>query len=110
MLKISKYKLKDGISQVVFRDGSRNLISITKDNISDELVKIAIANGKENCFVELSDVKKNLNLQSYQSQPAISTLTEVPSVESDLPKVPNKRQEVVSTPTKKRGRPAKSKE
>lgn len=110
MLKISKYKLKDGISQVVFRDGSRNIISITKDNISDELVKIAIANGKENCFVELSDVKKNLNQSGYQSQPATSTLTEVPTESNDLPEVPNKRQEAVSTEAKKRGRPAKSKE
>jgi hypothetical protein len=109
MLKISKYKLKSNISQVVFRDASRNLISITNDNITDELVKIATIHGKGHCFEELKEVKKNVSQSAYPSQPVTSILNAVQTVESDLPGVPNKRLDA-STEVKKRGRKPKLKE
>lgn len=104
---ISKYKLK-GVSQLVFRDANRNIISITKDNISDDLVQIAIANGKAHCFEELTETKKNVNLKASPLQPVTLTLTEVSKDVSDLKEV--QPVQTVSTETKKRGRPAKSKE
>jgi hypothetical protein len=104
----SKYKLK-GVSQLVFRDANRNLISITKDNITDDLAEIAIANGKAHCFEVLSEIKKNVNLKLSPLPPVTSILTEVPKEGSDL-KEAQPVQEEVSTEVKKRGRPAKSKE
>ena len=104
----SKYKLK-GVSQLVFRDANRNLISITKDNITDDLAEIAIANGKAHCFEVLSEIKKNVNPLPLKLQPVTSTLTEAPKGESDL-KEAQPPQVEVSTEVKKRGRPAKSKE
>lgn len=97
----SKYKLKSNISQVVFRDSSRNLISITKDNITDDLVKIAIANGKEHCFEELTETKKNANPVKLLLQPVTSTSTEAPKGENDLKEVP---QAPAALEVKKRGR------
>lgn len=107
---ISKYKLKDSIGELVFRDANRNIITITKDNISDSKVEIAKANGKGNCFIELEAVKKKDSQLNTQLTDSLLTLNEVPTDESDsLPAQPNKR--AVSEPTKKKvGRPPKSKE
>jgi hypothetical protein len=98
-----------GVSQLVFRDANRNLISITKDNITDDLAEIAIANGKAHCFEVLSEIKKNVNLKASPLPPVTLTLTEAPKGESDL-KEAQPEQAEVSTEVKKRGRPAKSKE
>jgi len=106
-----KYKLNEKkVSQVTFRGADRRAYSITKDNITDDLVEMAIASGKDpDCFIRFEDTKKNVNPLPLRLQPVTSTLTEVQKGENDLKEVQPEQKEV-STEVKKRGRPAKSKE
>lgn len=109
-MKISQYKLKDGISQITFKTTSGTRVLINNDNITDQLVALAEQNGRGHCFVKLSGEKKNAKQLTYPLQDAISTLTEVPTAKQDsLPAVENKRVDV-SQEKKKRGRKPKSKE
>jgi hypothetical protein len=107
-MKFSKYKLKDGIGELVFRDANRTIITINADNITDEKVEIAKLNNRGHCFIELATVKKKDNPLNTQSLESLSTLNEVPTGENlSLPAQPNKRDVLVTK--KKVGRPAKSK-
>lgn len=115
MLKVSKYQLIPTISQITFRTESRQLVQITKDNITDELVSLAEKAGKGHCFQLVAEAKNQKKSQSTpQLNPALSILNEVKIEESDsLPAQENKR-ESSETPVvskkKKSGRPPKSKE
>ncbi len=111
-MKISKYELKKGLKQVVFRASNRQLVSVTNDNITDELVALAQEYGKGHNFVEVTLQKKSLNQLRNQLQPVLSTLNEVKIEEkSSLPVQPNKRVESLQPEAKaKRGRKPKSKE
>ena len=109
--KLCKWQLKEGLSEVVFKNEKGTRLLINEDNISDALVDIAIANNKGHCFVE----RKVIELKKKQLQPpytpVTSTLNEVPTDESDsLPVVENKRVDVLQVEKKKKGRPSKSKE
>ena len=111
-LKISKYKLRKDLTKVTFRTETRNLVTITNDNITDELVALANKNALEHCFVLTTDKKKSISQSTLQSLESLSILNEVPTVEKDLLTAqPNKRETVSEVaPPKKKGRPAKSKE
>lgn len=111
-LKISKYKLVKGIGSVTFRSKSGNIVKITDDNITDELVQLAIEHDKEHCFVLITGEKKNINPSKSQFPQSLSTLTEVKTDENDsLPAQPNKRVIVSEEkPKGKRGRKPKSKD
>lgn len=102
---ITKYKLK-GVSQLVFRDANRNIISITKDNITDDLVQIAIANGKAHCFEELTETKKNVSPVKLQLQPVTSTLTEAPK-EKPVSLIPKESTQPVVSAPKVKGKPGR---
>jgi hypothetical protein len=107
-MNFSKYKLKDGIGELVFRDENRTIITINADNITDEKVEIAKLNNRGHCFVELSAVKKKDKPLTIQSLESLSTLNEVPTGENlSLPAQPNKRDALATK--KKAGRPPKSK-
>jgi len=111
-LKISKYKLRKDLQKVTFRTESRNLVTITNDNITDELVELAFKCALEHCFVLTTGEKKSTSQSTRQLPESLSILNEVPTAEKDLLTAqPNKR-EIVSevAPPKKKGRPAKSKE
>jgi hypothetical protein len=109
-MKISQYKLKDGIGQITFKTTSGTRVLINNDNITDQLVALAEQHGRGHCFVKLSGEKKNAKPLTYPLQDVISTLTEVPTVKQDLlPVVENKRDAVLPE-KKKRGRKPKSKE
>jgi len=111
-LKISKYKLRKDLTKVIFRTDSRNLVTITDDNITDELVELAIKNDYGHCFVLTTGEKKSISQSTRQSLESLSTLNEVQTVEKDLLTAqPNKRvtvSEIVEK--KKRGPKPKSKE
>ncbi len=110
-LKISKYKLRKDLNKITFRTETRNLVTITNDNITDELVALAIKNNYEHCFVVVSGEKKNISPSTTQSLESLSILNEVQTGENDsLTAQPNKRETVLELPQKKRGRPAKSKD
>jgi len=110
-LKISKYKLRKDLNKITFRTETRNLVTITNDNITDELVALAIKNNYEHCFVVVSGEKKNISPSTTQSLEYLSILNEVQTGENDsLTAQPNKRETVLELPQKKRGRPAKSKD
>jgi len=111
-LKISKYKLVKGIGSVTFRSKSGNIVKITEDNITDELVQLAIEHDKEHCFVLITGEKKNISPSKSQFPQSLSTLTEVKIDENDsLPAQPNKRVIVSEEkPKGKRGRKPKSKD
>lgn len=111
-LKISKYKLKKDLQKVTFRTESRNLVTITNDNITDELVALAHKCALEHCFVLTAGEKKSISQSTLQSLESLSTLNEVPTVEKDLLTAqPNKRETALEVaPPKKKGRPAKLKE
>ena len=111
-LKISKYKLRKDLTKVTFRTETRNLVTITNDNITDELVALANKNALEHCFVLTTGEKKSISQSTRQSLESLSTLNEVPTVEKDLLTQPNKRETVLEVvEKKKRGRgKAKSKE
>lgn len=111
-LKISKYKLRKDLQKVTFRTETRNLVTITNDNITDELVALAHKCALEHCFVLTTGEKKSISQSTRQSLGSLSTLNEVPTVEKDLLTAqPNKRETVSEVaPPKKKGRPAKSKE
>ena len=109
--KLCKWQLKEGLSEVVFKNKKGTRLLVNEDNITDDLVNDAIESGKGHCFVErkVIDLKKKQSQAPYQ--PVTSTLDEVPTEESDsLPVVENKRVDVSQTEKKKKGRPAKSKE
>lgn len=111
-LKISKYKLRKDLQKVTFRTESRNLVTITNDNITDELVALAHKCALEHCFVLTTGEKKSISQSTRQSLESLSTLNEVPTVEKDLLTAqPNKRETALEVaPPKKKGRPAKLKE
>lgn len=111
-LKISKYKLRKDLQKVTFRTETRNLVTITNDNITDELVALANKNALEHCFVLTTGEKKSISQSTLQSLESLSTLNEVPTVEKDLLTAqPNKRETALEVaPPKKKGRPAKLKE
>jgi len=111
-LKISKYKLRKDLQKVTFRTESRNLVTITNDNITDELVALAFKCALEHCFVLTAGEKKSISQSTLQSLESLSTLNEVPTVEKDLLTAqPNKRETALEVaPPKKKGRPAKLKE
>ncbi len=111
-LKISKYKLRKDLTKVTFRTETRNLVTITNDNITDELVALAHKNALEHCFVLTSGEKKSISQSTRPLPESLSTLNEVPTAEKDLLTAqPNKRETVLEvTPPKKKGRPAKSKD
>jgi len=110
-LKISKYKLRKDLTKVTFRTETRNLVTITNDNITDELVALAHKNALEHCFVITSGEKKSISQSTRPLPESLSTLNEVPTVEKDLLTAQqNKREAALVTPPKKKGRPAKSKE
>lgn len=111
-LKISKYKLRKDLQKVTFRTESRNLVTITNDNITDELVALAHKCALEHCFVLTAGEKKSISQSTLQSLESLSTLNEVPTVEKDLLTAqPNKRETALEVaPPKKKGRPAKLKE
>jgi hypothetical protein len=107
-----KFKLKKDVGSIVFRAGTQ-IVSITKETqISEELYNLCCKFGKSHCFDIMGEEKGQKKNQLTSQFPAsLSTLNEVPTDESDLPLVPNKRLEDVSTPQpKKRGRPFKSKD
>jgi hypothetical protein len=107
-MNFSKYKLKDNIGELNFRDANWSLINITADNITDEKVEIAKLYNYGHCFVELSAVKKKDKPLTIQSLESLSTLNEVPTEGNlSLPAQPNKRDVLVTK--KKAGRPPKSK-
>ena len=112
MLKVSKYQFIPTISNLVFRTESRQLVQITKDNITDELVELAKVAGKEHCFQLVSESKNQKKSQSAPLlNPALSILNEVKIDESDLLPVQENKRESLETPAKKKaGRPPKSKE
>jgi len=111
-LKISKYKLRKDLQKVTFRTETRNLVTITNDNITDELVALAFKCALEHCFVLTAGEKKSISQSTLQSLESLSTLNEVPTVEKDLLTAqPNKRETALEVaPPKKKGRPAKLKE
>ena len=111
-LKISKYKLRKDLTKVTFRTETRNLVTITNDNITDELVALAHKNALEHCFVLTSGEKKSISQSTRQLPESLSTLNEVPTVEKDLLTAqPNKREAVSDVvEKKKRGAKPKSKE
>ena len=107
-----KFKLKKDVGSIVFRAGTQ-IVSITKETqISEELYNLCCKFGKSHCFDVMGEEKgQKKSLSKSQFPASLSTLNEVPTDESDLPLVPNKRLEDVSTPQpKKRGRPFKSKD
>ena len=112
MYKVSKYQFIPTISQITFRTESRQLVQITKENITDELVELAKKAGKEHCFQLVTDVKNQKKSQLIpQLNPALSILNEVKIDETDsLPAQPNKRESSETPVKKKAGRPPKSKE
>lgn len=111
-LKISKYKLRKDLTKVTFRTETRNLVTITNDNITDELVALAHKNALDHCFVLTSGEKKSISQSTRPLPESLSTLNEVQTVEKDLLTAqPNKRgivSDVVEK--KKRGPKPKSKE
>lgn len=111
-LKISKYKLRKDLTKVTFRTETRNLVTITNDNITDELVALANKNALEHCFVLTTGEKKSISQSTLQSLESLSTLNEVPTAEKDLLTAqPNKRETVSEVvEKKKRGPKPKSKE
>ena len=110
-LKISKYKLRKDLTKVTFRTETRNLVTITNDNITDELVALAHKNALDHCFVLTSGEKKNISPSTTQSLESLSILNEVQTGENDsLTAQPNKRETALESPPKKKGRPAKSKD
>ena len=107
-----KFKLKKDVGSIVFRAGTQ-IVSITKETqISEELYNLCCKFGKSHCFDIMGEEKgQKKNPLASQFPASLSTLNEVPTDESDLPLVPNKRLEDVSIPQpKKRGRPFKSKD
>jgi hypothetical protein len=107
-----KFKLKKDVGSIVFRAGTQ-IVSINKETqISEELYNLCCKFGKSHCFDIMGEEKgQKKSLSTSQFPVFLSTLNEVPTDESDLPLVPNKRLEDVSTPQpKKRGRPFKSKD
>lgn len=112
MLKVSKYQFIPTVSQITFRTESRQLVQITKDNITDELVALAQKADKGHCFQLVSDVKNQKKSQSMPLlNPALSILNEVKIDENDsLPAQENKRESSETPAKKKSGRPPKSKE
>jgi hypothetical protein len=107
-----KFKLKKDVGSIVFRAGTQ-IVSITKETqISEELYNLCCKFGKSHCFDIMGEEKGQKKNQLASQFPAsLSTLNEVPTDESDLPLVPNKRLEDVSIPQpKKKGRPFKSKD
>lgn len=111
MLKVSKYQFIPTVSQITFRTGSRQLVQITKDNITDELVALAVQAGKEHCFQLVAEAKNQKKNQSVpQLNPALSILNEVKIDGNDsLPAQENKRESSETPAKKKSGRPPKSK-
>jgi len=112
MLKVSKYQFIPTVSQITFRTESRQLVQITKDNITDELVALAVSAGKEHCFQLVAEAKNQKKNQLVpQLNPALSILNEVKIDENDsLPAQENKRESSETPAKKKSGRPPKSKE
>jgi hypothetical protein len=109
--KLCKWQLKDGLSEIVFKNDKGTRLLINEDNINDELVKMATDKGKGHCFVERKIVELKKKQFQHQYTPVTSTLNEVPTEESDsLPAVENKRVDSLQVEKKKKGRPAKSKE
>jgi hypothetical protein len=107
-----KFKLKKDVGSIVFRAGTQ-IVSITKETqISEELYNLCCKFGKSHCFDIMGEEKGQKKSQLASQFPvSLSILNEVPTDESDLPLVPNKRLEDVSIPQpKKRGRPFKSKD
>jgi hypothetical protein len=107
-----KFKLKKDVGSIVFRAGTQ-IVSINKETqISEELYNLCCKFGKSHCFDIMGEEKGQKKSLSTSQFPAyLSTLNEVPTDESDLPLVPNKRLEDASIPQpKKRGRPFKSKD
>ena len=110
-LKISKYKLRKDLTKVTFRTETRNLVTITNDNITDELVALAHKNALDHCFVLTSGEKKSISQSTRPLPESLSILNEVQTGENDsLTAQPNKRETALESPPKKKGRPAKSKD
>jgi hypothetical protein len=112
MLKVSKYQFIPTVSQITFRTESSQLVQITKDNITDELVALAEKAGRGHCFQLVAESKNQKKSQSTpQLNPALSILNEVKIEESDLLPAQGNKRESSETPAKKKsGRPPKSKE